>query len=91
MFAIVLANVALVAANNLDVSGDLNNFHTGCIGKRHASIDEIALLPTQRIEAATDGLEPIPPLVQWSLTPDFRSPGAKFLELHERPSRGKRR
>ena len=86
MFAIVLANVAFGAANGVDIGGDLNDFHTGGIGKRHAAVDEIALLPAKRRKAATDGLEPVAPLLQWSLTPYLGSPVAEFLELHDRPS-----
>ena len=86
MFAVIEANVALFAADKADIGGDLDNLHAGHIGQRHAAIDDIALLPAKRIEAATDGLELVAPLIQRSLTPYLGSPAAKFLELHDRPS-----
>ena len=54
--------------------------------RRDAAVDDIALLPAKRRKAATDGLEPVAPLLQWSLTPYLGSPVAEFLELHDRPS-----
>lgn len=72
----------LLAANHFDVGRDLNDLHTGSIAKNYAAVDEAALLPSEWIEAATDGLKSVFPFVERSRTPDVGSPAAKLLELH---------
>jgi hypothetical protein len=91
VLAVIEANVVLVTANGPDIRRDLNDAYAGGVGKQHAPVDDVTLLPTAGIEPATHGLKPIPPFFQWRLSPDCESPVAEFLELlHACPSPGMR-
>src|SRR5689334_653604 len=86
VLTVIEANVMLFAPDNADIGGDLDDLRARNVGQHHPAVDDLALLPAERIETAADGLQLIAPCVQWILTPDLRSPTAKLLELHVRPS-----
>ena len=62
MFAVIEANVMLFAADNTDVSGDLDNLRARDVGQHDTAVDDLALLPAKRVEPAADGLQFVPPL-----------------------------
>ncbi|XFF02305.1 hypothetical protein ACQ3JU_0635 (plasmid) [Bradyrhizobium guangxiense] len=86
MLAVVETNVMLFASDNSDVGGDLDDLRACDVGQHHPAVDDLPLLPAERIEAAADRLQLVAPCVQRILAPDLRSPAAKLLELHVRPS-----